>query len=691
MLQLRRARRSAVAGAVLVALTASATAIFSGGGTANAEPTPVEPPAKRPALTRGDSGKIAKDGYIVVFKDGKVKPAEVAAEAKSLTKTFGGTLRHTYSKTLRGYAAKMTAAQAKALAKHPDVALVEPDRYVTKLDVGNDDAWGIDRIDQQWLPLNRSFTAPNTATNVHAYIIDSGIRISHEQFEGRAAYGIDAVTLGFEGEPGGNRDGDAVADDCDGHGTHVAGTVGGEDFGVAKGVQLVAVQVLDCGGGGYASEIVAGIEWVTANAQKPAVANMSLGGGANTLIDNAVAASIASGITYAVAAGNGDTAGNPVSACNVSPARVPTAITVSASDEADFRLSWAGIGPCVDIFAPGNDIKSAYIGSDDSFTWLTGTSMASPHVAGAAALLLSANPALTPAQVRDSLVNNATRGAVRGASGTTDRLLRVGTGLSPVTGIKALANGKVVTTPSAGASPLIASSGVVNTWEQFEVINNADGTISFKAKSNGKFVSAESAGTKPLLASRTAIGAWEKFELISNSDGTVSFRSLANSKFVSADSAGTKALIAKQAAIGTWEKFSWASPVSVISLFAMANFNIVSADSKGTKPLIASRPAVGAWEKFDLIDLGNGNVALRAQANGKYVTAESAGALPLIASRTAVGTWQTFKLAHGGNGSVALKAGINGKWVSAESAGTKPLIASRPGVGDWESFFYVAF
>ena len=462
---------------------------------------------------------------------------------------------------------------------------------------------------------------------------------------------------------------------------------------MCKGVRLVAVQVLDCSGGGFLSEVVAGIDWVTANAVKPAVANMSLGGAANPIIDDAVAASIASGITYAIAAGNGDAARNPVDACQVSPARVPAAITVSGTDEADFRLSWGGFGTCVDIFAPGNDILSAYIQDGNvGTTWLTGTSMASPHVAGAAAMLLSANPALTPQQVRDTIVGRATTGAVRNrGANTTDRLLRVGSGLPATTGLRAVANGKIVTTPGAGASPLIASAGVVNTWEQFDVVSNSDGTVSFKARSNGNYVSAESAGTKPLIASRPAIGGWEKFELVNNSDGTISFKSLANGNYVSAESAGTKPLIASRPAISGWEKFNWASPVSVISLFAVANLNIVSAESAGTKPLIASRQAVGGWEKFDMIDLGNGGIALRAQANGKYVTAESAGAQPLIASRTAIAEWQTFRVLHLGNGGLALNADANGRWVSAESAGTKPLIASRTGIGDWESFYFMAF
>ncbi|MFC0526856.1 S8 family serine peptidase [Phytohabitans kaempferiae] len=636
---------------------------------------------QRPSAVHPDNGKVIPDSYIVVLKDSKAKPAEVTADTKSLTQAYGGTVRHTFTKSVRGYAAKMTSAQAKRLKSDPAVAAVHQDRWISTTDTQNQTpSWGLDRIDQQWQPLDRSYTYPNTASNVRAYVIDSGIRISHEQFEGRASYGVDTVP----------DDGDEVADDCYGHGTHVAGTLGGRDYGVAKGVQLVAVQVFGCTNLGRTSDIIAGVEWVTANAIKPAVANMSLGGGIDPALDAAVQASINSGITYVISAGNGDAQGYPLNSCNVSPARVPAAITVSGTDEADFRMSWANNGSCVDIFAPGNNIVSAINTSDTATARATGTSMSSPHVAGAAAMVLAANPALSPQQVRNTIVGGASRAAVRNlGSGTTDRLLRIGTGLPATTGLRAVANGKVVSTPGGGASALIANATVVNTWEQFDVIQNSDGTISLKARSNGKYVSAESAGAKPLIASRPAINDWEKFQLIRNDDGTVSLLSRANGKYVSAESAGTKPLIASRPAIGDWEKFSWAAPVSVISLRAEANGKIVSAESGGTKPLIASRTAVGVWEKFDMIDLGGDAIALRAHANGKYVTAEAAGASPLIASRTAIADWQIYWYYHLGDGTIALQSWANGLIVSAESAGTKPLIASRTAFGVWESFFYV--
>ena len=665
-----------VGGVTLVILVAAAS--ISSGGAASAAPT-------ADILGAGAVGAV-KDRYIVVLKDKKATAARVATEAKTLTGAYGGAVSHTYTATVRGYAAAMTEAQAKKVAADPDVAYVEQDSKVSKHDTQPDPpSWGLDRVDQQWLPFDKSYTYPTAAANVHAYVLDTGIYIGHQQFGGRAGYGYDAVKIDER-----IRDGDDIPEDCDGHGTHVSGTIGGRDYGVAKGVRLVAVQVIDCQGGGYTSEIIAGVDWVTANAVRPAVANMSLGikepASELAALDAAVRASIASGITYAVSAGNGDLTGHPLEACTQSPARVPEAITVGATDEADFRLTSTNYGTCVDIFAPGHQIASSVPGSDTAVDRYTGTSMASPHAAGAAALLLSANPGWTPEQVRNRMVGEATRAAVRNAR-STDRLLRIGSSLPPTTGLRAMANNKVVTTPSAGASPLIASAGVVNTWEQLDLVDAGTGYIAFRARSNGKYVSAESAGTKPLIASRPAIGDWERFELVDNSDGTISFKAKANGNYVSAESAGTRPLIASRPAIGTWEKFTWASPVSVISLRANANGKLVSAEGAGTKPLIASRTAIGTWERFDMIDLGNDAVALRAHANGRYVTAESAGAEPLIASRTAIASWQIFYLDHQGVG-IALRSDANGRFVTAGNAGTSPLIANRTETAEWEWFSY---
>ena len=286
----------------------------------------------------------------------------------------------------------------------------------------NPPSWGLDRIDQRsWTTPSNSYSFSATGNGVTAYIIDTGIDFTHPDLEGRASTGIDEVTAG------------GTAADCNGHGTHVSGTVGGATYGVAKDVKLVAVRVLDCSGSGSTSGVAAGIDWVTANAQKPAVANMSLGGSASTTLDAAVSNSIAAGVTYAIAAGNGNFLGIAQDACTTSPARVTAAITVSATDNTDTKASWANYGTCVDIFAPGVNITSAWWStSGQTQNTISGTSMATPHVTGAAALYLEANPTATPAAVATALINNATTGVVKNAgSGTPNRLLYTGTEAPP--------------------------------------------------------------------------------------------------------------------------------------------------------------------------------------------------------------------------------------------------------------------
>ncbi len=264
----------------------------------------------------------------------------------------------------------------------------------------NPASWGLDRIDQRQLPLDDAYSYDRAGAGVTAYIIDTGVRVTHDDFGGRARSGYDFV------------DDDANADDCHGHGTHVGGTVAGSQYGVAKGADVVGVRVLNCQGSGSTSQVVSGIDWVTENAVKPAVANMSLGGGVDGVLDDAVRRSIDSGVSYAIAAGNGNILGWPQDACNYSPARVPEAITVGATDRDDQRASFSNYGTCLDVFAPGVDITSAWIGSDSDTNTISGTSMATPHVAGVAALYLEGNPSATPAQVRDAVVNNATSDVV---------------------------------------------------------------------------------------------------------------------------------------------------------------------------------------------------------------------------------------------------------------------------------------
>ncbi|MGH3712048.1 MAG: S8 family peptidase [Micromonosporaceae bacterium] len=365
----------------------------------------------------GAAGTI-KDSYIVVLNDG------VSAQSgATVAKRHNAKVKHTYKTALNGYAATMSEADARRTAADPAVAYVEQDGIATIQDTQpNPPSWGLDRIDQRDLPLNQSYTYPNTASNVTSYVLDTGIRTSHQDFGGRATWGT-------------NTTGDGNNTDCQGHGTHVAGTVGGTAYGVAKATKLIAVKVLNCQGSGSWSGIISGIDWVTQHhTSGPAVANMSLGGsGSNSSLENAVRNSINDGITYVLAAGNSNS-----DACNFTPARTPEAITVGATKSTDERpTDWpngqgSNYGTCLDIFAPGDGINSLSHSSDTGTKLNSGTSMASPHVAGAAALHLSANPSATNQQVRDALVTNATSGKVTNpGTGSPNKLLFVGSGSTP--------------------------------------------------------------------------------------------------------------------------------------------------------------------------------------------------------------------------------------------------------------------
>lgn len=371
--------------------------------------------------------QLIPNQYIVVFKEDLVTSASVSAVAADMVAQYNGSLLQTYDAALNGFAVSLpTAVITDALTAYQQdsrVAFVEQDQVVTldpneaaesvisetiptEASSSATDAtqvnppWGLDRLDQRSLPLNARYNYGNTGAGVRVYIIDTGIRITHSEFQGRAIYGADFV------------DNSLPANDCDGHGTHVASTVGGRTYGVAKGVQLIAVRVLGCTGSGSYSQIIAGVNWVTnqrrANLTIPTVANMSLGGAASPALDTAINNSIGVGVTYAIAAGN-DSGSN---ACNISPARVPQAITVGATTSTDARASYSNIGNCLDIFAPGTGITSAWASSDTAINTISGTSMATPHVAGMAALYLQSHPRALPAEVANALNNNATANIV---------------------------------------------------------------------------------------------------------------------------------------------------------------------------------------------------------------------------------------------------------------------------------------
>jgi subtilisin family serine protease len=364
----------------------------------------------RPKMHRKGSNAIPQHYIVVLDIDATGAAGDVstaAARASELTAVFGGGLTHVYAHAINGFSAWMSDEQAVALSDDPRVKFVEEDSVMRATITQSNPPWGLDRIGQRDLPLNQTYSYTTTGAGVNAYIIDTGIRRTHTQFGGRAFVGFDAV-----------RDGQNT-NDCNGHGTHVSGTVGGSTYGVAKGVRLFAVRVLNCSGSGSNAGVIAGVDWVTANRIRPAVANMSLGGGASTALDAAVRNSIASGVTYAIAAGNSN-----ANASNFSPARVTEAITVGATTITDTRSSFSNFGSVVDIFAPGSSILSAWRTSNTATATLSGTSMATPHVAGVAARFLQSNPGASPAAVRNELVNQATVSHLTGIpSGTANRLL----------------------------------------------------------------------------------------------------------------------------------------------------------------------------------------------------------------------------------------------------------------------------
>ncbi|SCD97794.1 Peptidase inhibitor I9 [Streptomyces sp. PpalLS-921] len=351
-----------------------------------------------------DAATAVSGSYIVMLAE-KTDKAELAAQ-------YGGTLQRNYSSAINGFSASgLSETEAKRLAADPAVSkVVQNKKFHINTTQENPPSWGLDRIDQTETAGDDAYTYPDAAgEGVTAYVIDTGVRVTHEDFEGRATSGFDAV------------DNDDDADDGNGHGTHVAGTIAGAAHGVAKKAKIVAVRVLDDSGSGTTEQVVAGIDWVTAHHEGPSVANMSLGGGADPALDAAVQKAIASGVTFGVAAGNesSDAGGG-------SPSRVPEAITVASSTIDDQQSSFSNYGSVVDIYAPGSNITSDWNDSDDGTNTISGTSMATPHVVGAAAVYLAGHPDATPEQVSDALTEGATPDAISNATqGTANKLLKI--------------------------------------------------------------------------------------------------------------------------------------------------------------------------------------------------------------------------------------------------------------------------
>ena len=416
----------------LAALTPSAAAALAGDDRA-----PV----------RGTERANAIDGHYIVVLEPHSSPA-AAANARRTATGNGGRVTHEYGIALKGFSARLPARAVEALRDNPNVAYLEADQAVQAVDTQSDATWGLDRVDQRAMPLNSSYNHERTGAGVTVYIIDTGIRSTHSEFAGRMGDGYTAIS-----------DGRGTAD-CNGHGTHVAGTVGGTTYGVAKQVTLRPVRVLDCAGSGSTSGVIAGVDWVTTHhdGAAPAVANMSLGGGVSTALDSAVANSINDGVSYAVAAGNDNT-----DACNGSPSRVGPALTVGSTTSTDARSSFSNYGACLDLFAPGSSITSAWYTGDSATSTISGTSMATPHVTGVAALYLEADPTASAATVSSAVLDASTTGVLTSiGTGSPNRLLysilaAAPTSPTPVSPSNLLANPGF----ESGATGWSASSGVI--------------------------------------------------------------------------------------------------------------------------------------------------------------------------------------------------------------------------------------
>ena len=421
--------------------------------------------------------------YIVVLKDNAASLANersslsrVSVVARDIATRHRTKLVRTYNNVLRGFVARADDKGLARLLADPRVAYVQEDGVVSIAASQGNATWGLDRVDQRDLPLNQTYNYDTTASTVHAYVIDTGILLNHSQFTGRMGNGYDAVSSGGNGN------------DCNGHGTHVAGTIGGSTYGVAKEVKLHPVRVLGCNGSGANSGVIAGMDWVAENHVKPAVANMSLGGSADQATDDAVNRLYNAGVTVVVAAGN-----NSGNACSYSPARAANAITVGSTTNTDARSSFSNFGSCLDIYAPGSNILSAWYTNSTATNTISGTSMASPHVAGVAALYLASNPNATPAQVRNALVDNATSGKVTDAgSGSPNKLLYsiFGGGENPPPPPDTYSvSGTITNASGTGISGVTVSNGTVSATTSssgaYTLTGLANGTYTLTPSLNG--------------------------------------------------------------------------------------------------------------------------------------------------------------------------------------------------------------
>jgi subtilisin family serine protease len=501
------------------------------------------------------------DQYIVVLDDRAAGPRGPSSRApdvaRELTTLYGGRVRFAYTHALSGFLAEMPEGVAQAISVDPRVVSVRQDVPVELFDTQFNPPWGLDRIDQRNRPLDSAYSYANSGAAVTVYVIDTGIRTSHVEFGGRASVGADFIGDGQNGQ------------DCHGHGTHVAGTVGGSTYGVAKSVGLVSVRVFNCaGGGGTSGVIIAAVDWVTANRTLPAVANMSLGGPPDPNIDAAVRNSIATGVTYVVAAGNTN-----IDAGNVSPARVLEAVTVGGTDINDVRATWdaggrSNYGSVLDVFAPGKGILSADYTSDTASLFREGTSMATPHVAGIAARYLQTNPGAAPSTVASVINGNATAGVVSDPGPGSPDLLVYSAFLDPPPSWQIsfrAANGQWMVAEGNGGGSVNANRDAVGPWETFAVedLNGGDlqdgDPVAFRT-GGGWYLQAPAGGGDRFLATGTTVGSEETFTIVVLNDpgsrvedgDSVALRSV-NGYYVVAEGGGGGQVNCNRTAIGAWE------------------------------------------------------------------------------------------------------------------------------------------
>jgi subtilisin family serine protease len=629
----------------LVAVTA---ALAVAGGLPGAGPAAAAPAPTGPILAA--PGTAVPGSYVVVLKDRASGRSGTAQTAAALTASYGGQVSVSWQRALRGFAARMSDGQAAQLAADPRVASVQQDGYVHLAGTQpNPPSWGLDRIDQRNLPLNNSYTYPATAGGVHAYIIDTGIRTTHTTFGGRASWGADFI--------------DGTNTDCNGHGTHVAGTVGGAQYGVAKAVALVAVRVLDCAGSGTFAQVISGVDWVAGHAVHPAVANMSLGGGAFAALDTAVRNAIGSGVTFAVAAGN-----SGADACGFSPARVAEAITVNATDRTDTRPSFSNFGTCTDIFAPGVAITSAWNSGDTATNTISGTSMASPHVAGAAALWLALHPADSPAQVASGLLAAATPNVVTNPGpGSPNRLLFVGFAAPAPAGYQVAfqANTSNLWTVGTGGTGDLQLGMMAGTSPSISRLTGGGYEIAFQANTGNLWVTG-TAGTADLHLGMMA-GTSPSITALSGGGYEVAFQANTGNLWVTG-TAGTADLHLGMRA-GTSPGITGLPGGGYQVAFQANTGNLWVTGSAGTADLhlgmmAATSPGIAA------LATGGYEVAFQANTGNLWVTGTAGTADLGLGMRT--GTSPSITGLTGGGYEVAFQANTGNLWVTG-TAGTADL------------------